>query len=276
MRDKTVKDLTEADNQVLEHYRSYERRSPTPHIGINFENFEIINYDNAALSLEKPLGYFLPSSVILFITMHGRTKEPFITPVNVERHIATDFGTVNCIGYHTLGDPIELIRVGFKKKEKKTGEFIKNGLVRSAAKIRASAEKGRKDDSDPEVVAYRESRHHEKVKTFKKNMPMFNKEYVTYDPDDPDGIFHFSLRIFVRADLPLDSKVKDVLFEIKIKEEFSEEQKQHFSSDDIPEQSITLENILYFLQNHGVQDVALFDWSCQGDRRSPIHRTRYG
>ena len=69
----------------------------------------------------------------------------------------------------------------------------------------------------------------------------------------------------------MDSLVKDVFFEIKINKDIFLEGVEHES-----DQVITLESILYFLQYHGVQDVTLFDYSCQMDERSPIHRTRYG
>ena len=275
MRDKTVKNPTEVENQVLEHYKAYERRSPNG--GFSFENFDILNYNESSLTRTSPMPDFLPSSVILLVTMHARTKEPFITPVNVVRHISSDFGSSNAYNPDRLGDPLDLMAPGFKKKQKKTGQFIKDRILETTKRLRfhATNDIAAVHETDPEKIemsrGFLASKHHEKPKTFKKNLPMFNKEYSIYDPDDPYGDRESTLRILVRADLPLDSLVKDVFFEIKINKDIFLEGVEHES-----EQVITLESILYFLQYHGVQDVTLFDYSCQMDERSPIHRTRYG
>ena len=253
---------TRVDASVLEHYNSYPRKSPAFRPAVGPENFVIVNYSTEIkmprlkpgkrvneTHTTRPLPPFLPSSVILFVTMHGRTKEPFITPVNVERHIATDFGSCNALFLKELGiKPMDLVKPGFKKKEKKTGEFIKRGILSAVEENRKYAE-AHLDAGSETTKRFLESKHHGRPKTFQKNAPMFNKEYTLEQGADTG--------IWVRADLPLDSLVKDVLFELRTV-------------------ATTLQHILLFLAERGVQDVTLFDLSCQPDNRESIHRTRYG
>lgn len=259
-----VEEPDDAENQVLEHYRSYTRKSPKRRqdkFAIETENYgSFVHEENWHFKPHKliPLPSFLPSSVILFITMHGRTKEPFVTPVNVVRHIASDFGTCSFVVLKDIHiEPLDLIKPGFKTSEKRTGEFLKAGILSAFEQNRAYVESDRKDRSSEDTKLFLKSKHHVRPKSFKKNMPMFDKEY-SYEDENPGTIMN-NIGIWVRADLPLDSLVKDVLFEIK---------PLHSST--------TLRHILHFLAERGVRDVTLFDMSCQLDRRSPIHRTRYG
>ncbi len=105
------------------------------------------------------------------------------------------------------------------------------------------------------MEAFLRSKHHEHPKYFKKGLPMFNKAYGMLGANGRES--HFSHSIYVRADLPRERMSEDVFFEIHT-------------------HKTTLEEILEYLSLKGVTDVTLFDLSCQGDTRDPVHRTRYG
>ena len=115
--DKNVKDPTDSENQILKHYDSYTRKSPHE----SSAPFKIINYDAERAS--RPLPEFLPRSVIVLITMHGRTKEPFKPEVNVVRHIGPEFGKCyyNYLDALVGVDELQLMSQGFKKKENDPG-----------------------------------------------------------------------------------------------------------------------------------------------------------
>lgn len=250
--DDAVQDPTDSENRVMEHYKSYTRRSP---YAKEDAPYKVINYGAPGpyIRSTKPLPDFFPSSVIVLITMHGRTKEPMQTPLNVERFIGTDFGT--CYFYNFERDEEErLMGAGFKKKKKVWGEAIKTSLVTSIAEARQRWEtRTPKFEKREDFELFKLSKHHTRPKKFKRNMPMFNKLYE-FDPEDPYYVKH---SIYVRGDLPEGSTEKDIFFEIHT-------------------EKTTLKHLLIYLRSHGVTDVTLFDLSCQGDTRESIHHKRYG
>lgn len=270
---------TRSEEELMHHYSSYTRRSP-----LQAETRLVVK--NWGL---RPIGELLPSSVIVLVAMHGHTKEPITAPLNVARHIATDFGTC-MFSYKREENDKRLVATALRQaendkhwigngflenKEKSVGEHIKQTLVDRMKKHRAAMQmrfkriqrhaatlEGEEKEKYKASQFYEEqedfvnSKHHEKVKKIKKGMPLFNKEYSMRGPSGHES--HKTHSIYVRADLPLDRVVKeDCFFELRT-------------------EITTLKSILKFLSQRGVTDVTLFDWSCQGDDRSPIHRTRYG
>ena len=267
---KSVEYPDRYDKEILKHYNSYTRRSPE-----SDDNFfdAIINYGSLRKNnsrrgtvralIEDPINkqyntkglpLFFPKSVILLITMHGRTKEPFLIPVNVYRRIGADFGTCYYDYYERFDT---LMASGFKRKTKKNGEYIKSSISSamndSLRKANALPPEVFEDHEEHELHSeFLLSKYNKFAKKFKKNMPMFNKSYSMEDETS-----HINHSIYVRADLPEGSLEKDIFFEIQT-------------------QRTTLKKILLFLAERGVENASLFDLSCQEDRRSPIHRTRYG
>ena len=240
--------LTEEDHVIMGHYRDYTRRSP---VHVQKDPLDIYIEDK-----NTQLEELLPISVILTVRMHSRTKEPFIAPLNVVRHIATDFGTCN---FSPLENQYrQIMRQGFQANYPHStyigeGSLIKEALIKKMTDIRANS---KLNEANPaEWHAYAKSKHHTKPKIIKKNMPMFNKLYSLKGPNGLET--HETHSIFVRADLPLKELKYDVFFEIRTRK-------------------TTLQEILTFLASKGVRNVTLFDTSCQGDEREEIHRTRYG
>jgi hypothetical protein len=270
--------LTESNKETLQHFKEYKHTSP---VFIQKYPYKIESY--------RPMDKFLPSSVIVLVTMHGRTKEPFILPVNVTRHIGTDFGTCYADANETLvmqysgkiaeksaGDKRIIIAEHFQsvfKDVNGSGEYIKKHLI-DATKVNRKVIEQKFKDLNKELPKMKEgpkkkklmdtfgydilesflnSKHHDKPKHFKAGMPMFNKAY-TMEKEKT----HEKLSIYVRADLPLERvKDEDFFFEIQTKE-------------------TTLKEIFQYLADRGVTDVTLFDHSCQPDRKDPIHHKRYG
>lgn len=250
-----VKDPTDSENQILDHYKAYTRRSPNQ---LEMGEWTVHNFGAPRgpykIHSRIKMPDVFPSSVIVLITMHGRTKEPMTLPVNVVRYIGTDFGTCYFNGFWGVFNDRDIIISGFKKKRKVSGEAIKANLVSAIAVARERKEsRTTKYEHQEDFELFKASKYHNRPKKFKQNMPMFNKEYE-FEPDDPHYMKH---NIYVRGDLPEGSTEKDIFFEIHA-------------------EKTTLFDIFFYLTGHGVTDVTLFDLSCQGDDRSPIHRKRYG
>ena len=272
----------DADRELLGHFGSYEHReSPF----VQESPYRIVNES-------KPI-HVLPSSVVLFINMHGRTAEPFLTPLRVTRNIGTDFGT--CF----FGKPTDRKPVFFEGLGTTEGETLKQNIkeimresrcrvcemnahvIELEERLKRLTEQaednlrrlGRSPPTPREPTAdeiqaaldkqeirqefeeFKNSKYHEKEKKFKKGMPMFNK---LLGMTGPSGIreSHETHSIYVRADLSKRLQ-RDVYFEIRT-------------------EKTSLKDILDFLVNKGVKHVTLFDLSCSGDERESIHRTRYG
>ena len=254
---------TGSEEELLRHYKEYTRKSPKTK---EHNMFHIFNWGPGDVD------HYLPSSVLLLITMHGRTKEPFLSPLNVVRHIGVEFGTcyMNYAERITHEPQRSLMGDGFLEDRKRSvGEVLKKSIVANIQHYRRKAERHLKDVEAYEVehipgykakqyealVKFVNSKHHVRPKHIKKGLPMFNKSYgMTGEKHET----HETHSIFVRADLPLERVDReDVFFEMRIEE-------------------TTLKDILKYLVKRGVRNVTLFDLSCQGDDRSPIHRTRYG
>lgn len=286
--------MTESNEVLLQHYREYDRTSPLQaYKSLPKEQQPFFEPVHRGPTLYEKWSY-LPSSVILLITMHGRTKEPFLVPMNVLRYIATDFGApaINSlkkidpypeIDYLT-GEELQnervnqLIQTGIEEKDWPfDGGYLKSLIMGEMVKNRRRQQKyyEKKLEFLEKIPNYRErletkpnlkkklgtmeaflgSKHHEHPKYFKKGLPMFNKAYTTLGVNGRES--HFSHSIYVRADLPRERMAEDVFFEIHTPK-------------------TTLEEILEFLSRKGVTDVTLFDLSCQGDTKDPIHHRRYG
>jgi hypothetical protein len=256
---------TESNEELLGHYRAYRRESPVFKIKRKMK----------FVTFGKPMQTYLPSSVLLLVNMHGRTKEPFLSPMNVFRYIGSDFGTCNFNPVFTLTDR-DLMKTGYSENStwNSAGALIEHNL-RTRMMLARKITDERYDDfipdfsnlylepeeydkylrNLPEYLKYKESQTHTTPKFIKKGLPMFNKMYSMYGPDGKES--HETHSIFVRANLPHNRLAEDFFFEIQVEE-------------------TTLQEILAVLARKGVTDVTLFDFSCQGDTRSPIHRTRYG
>ena len=262
---------TGSEEELLRHYKEYTRKSPKTK---ESNMFHIFNWGPGDVD------HYLPSSVLLLIAMHGRTKEPFLSPLNVVRHIGAEFGACyanysdknygdETYGERKMHEPRRsLMGDGFlEDRNRSVGEVLKKSILAHIRHYRRTAEHTLKIiESDKtrnpsliknydSLVEFVNSKHHVRPKHIKKGLPMFNKSYgMTGEKHET----HETHSIFVRADLPLERVDReDVFFEMRIEE-------------------TTLKDILKYLVKRGVRNVTLFDLSCQGDDRSPIHRTRYG
>jgi hypothetical protein len=249
---------TESEEQLLEHFRKYPKIKPGRVVSP-------LVYDTI-----EPL---LPPSVILTVTMHGRTLKPFLTPVNVVRYIHTAFGTCSYTAKVLPPSIRDIMRMGAINVDASTmpkseyrfddfsyidGEAIKSRMIRKLKDIRHYYTRRRKvkelamfanQDKMDEFLA---SKGHEVPKRIKHDFPMFNKSYSV-----GTDTTHVSHSIFIRANVPWKRHDEDTFYEIQTAR-------------------TTLQKILLFLYERGVKDVTLFDTSCQGDDGEEIHRTRYG
>ena len=260
---RTTPVRTGSEEELLRHYKEYTRKSPKTK---ESKTFRIFNWGPGDVD------HYLPSSVLLLIAMHGRTKEPFLSPLNVVRHIGVEFGAcyINYAERITHEPRRSLMGDGFlEDRTRSVGEVLKKSILANIQHYRRRAERALKEaeaykaenpsyvyEHYDALVEFVKSKHHVRPKHIKKGLPMFNKLYSMTGPDKHET--HETHSIFVRADLPLERvDQEDVFFEMRI-------------------QHTTLKDILKYLVKRGVQNVTLFDLSCQGDDRSPIHRTRYG
>ncbi len=178
----------------------------------------------------------LPKNVILCCFYHGSLELPFKVQTNVVRHLATDFGSVNCMETE-FG---ETIRKMFEDKattpkqaeallvkkinRNEQRNFLKKQII--FPKIETNTGPTFHRFQEPKWQNYFHSKYHQIPKKFLKGEIMFDKRLS--DPEERHSIF---------------IKGAGVTIELK-------------------PQTINLSNLLYFAAKHGAENVALYDFSC--------------
>ena len=281
-----------SEKELMKHYRDYPRRSPPFK---QTEPFDVVYDDH-----NRNIDHTFPTSVILTVAMHGRTKEPFITPVNVVRYISTDFGTKSYRPSTMNGDKIRgLMFDGFNDEETLTngGNIIETVLMQLASmrlqmaerhkiKTRKSTKGDGRDSTDVAEFLIQLGKERAKHNGLSENddgldyAGMARKHLATVHAFLQSKFHDRPKRI--KKNLPMFNKSYSAPNEFDNHSIFvrANLSTAHLKNKDlyleIHTTRTTLQEILTFLASHGVTDVTLIDLSCQGDKREKTHRKRYG